>query len=112
MCRAMTGGLGKCSRLDLQTAENEGTGIVSSGTERLTKVKAPWKSGVVGLGIIVTAFVISIINASLETPNMFVSMTLQPFIFVGLGLLLYHIGVHVHAIHQNVILMADDMGDH
>ena len=32
-------------------------------------------------------------------------MTLQPFIFVGLGLLLYHVGQHVHAMNQNVILM-------
>ena len=36
-------------------------------------------------------------------------MTLQPFIFVGLGLLLYHIGQHVHAMNQNVILMVGGM---
>ena len=85
--------------------------MVSSGAERLSVVKAPWFGGTVGLGIILTAFVISIINASLDTPNTFISMTLQPFIFVGLGLLLYHIGRHVHALHQNVILMATDLGN-
>lgn len=55
------------------------------------------------------AFVISIVNASIDTPSSLISMTLQPFIFVGLGLLLYHIGQHVHAMNQNVILMVGGM---
>ena len=79
------------------------------GSDRLAAVKAPWLSGMSGLAIIVVAFVISLVNAALETPNSFISMTLQPFIFVGMGLLLYHIGLHVHAVHQNVILMASNM---
>jgi hypothetical protein len=78
---------------------------------RLARVKAPWLSGAVGLTIILVAFVGSLINASLQTPNSFISMTLQPFIFVGMGLLLYHIGIHVHAVHQNVLMMAGDMTD-
>jgi len=28
---------------------------------------------------------------------------------VGLGLLLYHVGQHVHAMNQNVILMVEGM---
>lgn len=79
------------------------------GRDRLSAVKAPWLSGVSGLAIIVVAFLMSLVNAALETPNSFISMTLQPFIFVGMGLLLYHIGLHVHAVHQNVILMASNM---
>ena len=78
--------------------------------QKLANIRAPWVTGVAGLSIIVTAFLISIVNASIETPNTFISMTLQPFIFVGLGLLLYHIGQHVHAMNQNVILMADGTG--
>ena len=81
-----------------------------SAQQRLASIEAPWVTGVAGLSIIVTGFLISIVNASIETPNTFISMTLQPFIFVGLGLLLYHIGQHVHALNQNVILMADDAG--
>ena len=77
--------------------------------QRLANIKAPWLTGVAGLSLIFTGFAISIINASLDTPNTFISITLQPFIFVGLGLLLYHIGQHVHAMNQNAILMADDM---
>ena len=57
------------------------------------------------------AFAISLINASLESPNQFISMTLQPFIFVGMGFLLYHIGIHVHAVHQNVLMMAGEMSE-
>lgn len=64
-----------------------------------------------GLTIILVAFVGSLINASLETPNSFISMTLQPLIFVGMGLLLYHIGINVHAVHQNVLMMAGDRTD-
>ena len=77
-----------------------------SAQQKLADIKAPWVTGVVGLSIIVGAFLISIVNASIDTPSMFISMTLQPFIFVGLGLLLYHIGQHVHVMNQNVILMA------
>ena len=76
----------------------------------LANIKAPWLTGVAGLSIIVTGFVISVVNASLDTPETFVSMTLQPFIFVGLGPLLYHIGQHVHTMNQNAILMANRMG--
>ena len=80
-----------------------------SAQQRLANIQAPWIAGVVGLSIIGGAFLISIVNASIDTPNKFVSMTLQPFIFVGLGLLLYHIGQHVHALNQNAIFMADGM---
>ena len=81
-----------------------------SAQQKFANIRAPWVTGVAGLSIIVTAFLISIVNASIDTPNTFISMTLQPFIFVGLGLLLYHIGQHVHAMNQNVILMADGTG--
>jgi hypothetical protein len=37
-------------------------------------------------------------------------MTVQPFMFAALGLLLYHVGPHVHALNQNAILMAGGSG--
>lgn len=74
--------------------------------EALSRVKAPWLTGAAGLAVIMAAFAVSLLNATFDEPNRFVSLTLQPFIFVGIGLLLYHIGLHVHAVHQNVILMA------
>jgi hypothetical protein len=78
--------------------------------QRLANIKAPWITGIAGLSIIVVGFLISIINASVDTPSVFISMTLQPFIFVGLGLLLYHVGQHVHAMNQNAILMVKGVG--
>ncbi len=81
--------------------------VERSGQQKLASTKAPLLTGIAGLSIIVFAFLISIVNASIDTPNTFISMTLQPFIFVGVGLLLYHIGQHVHVMNQNVILMVD-----
>jgi hypothetical protein len=78
--------------------------------QKLANITAPRFTGIAGLSIIVVGFLISIVNASIDTPSMFISMTLQPFIFVGLGLLLYHIGQHVHAMNQNAILMVGNMG--
>lgn len=80
-----------------------------AGEQRLARVRAPWLSGSIGLAVILVAFAVAVVNASLETPNTVISMTLQPFIFIGMGLLLFHIGLHVHAVHQNVILMASGM---
>ena len=82
-----------------------------SAREKLARVQAPWVSGTLGLAIIFVAFGVSLVNALLKTPNTFLSMTLQPLIFVGMGLLLYHIGLHVHAVHQNVILMVTNTDD-
>ena len=78
--------------------------------QRLANITAPRLTGIAGLSIIVVGFLISIVNASIDTPSMFISITLQPFIFVGLGLLPYHIGQHVHAMNQNAILMVGGMG--
>ncbi len=83
--------------------------VEQSAQQKLASVKAPWVAGAAGLSVIVGAFLVSVVNASIDTPNSFVSMTLQPFIFVGLGLLLFHIGQHVHAMNQNVILMVNGM---
>lgn len=88
---------------------NQEKSLEQRAQQTLANLKAPLLTGVAGLSIIVGGFVISIVNASLDTPNTFISMTLQPLIFVGLGLLLYHIGQHVHAMNQNAILMVGRM---
>jgi len=82
--------------------------VEPSAQQKLASARAPSLTGIAGLSIIVIAFLISIVNASIDTPNTFISMTLQPFIFVGVGLLLYHVGQHVHVVNQNVILMLDE----
>lgn len=81
----------------------------SSTTERvsmLKSIRAPHRLGQVGFGIVLASFVIAVANAQLPEPNKLVATSLQPLIFVGIGGLLYHIGQHVHALHENVIRMA------
>jgi hypothetical protein len=63
------------------------------------------RTGLVGYGIVVIAFLVSILNALLPEPNAFIAKILMPFIFVGIASLLYHIGQHVHAMHQNALRM-------
>ena len=74
-------------------------------SELLKSARAPHWLGLVGYGIVVFAFLVSIVNALLPEPNAFVGKILMPFIFVGVASLLYHIGQHVHAMHQNALRM-------
>ena len=74
-------------------------------SELLKSARAPHQLGLVGYGIVVFAFLVSIVNALLPEPNAFVAKILMPFIFVGIASLLYHIGQHVHAMHQNALRM-------
>jgi len=74
-------------------------------SELLKSARAPHWLGLVGYGIVLFAFVVSVVNALLPEPNAFVAKILMPFIFVGIASLLYHIGQHVHAMHQNALRM-------
>ena len=74
-------------------------------SELLKSARAPHWLGLVGVGIVVLAFLVSIANALLPEPNAFVAKIQMPFIFVGVASLLYHIGQHVHAMHQNALRM-------
>lgn len=74
-------------------------------SELLKSARAPHRLGLVGYGIVLFAFVVSVLNALLPEPNALVARILMPFIFVGVASLLYHIGQHVHAMHQNTLRM-------
>ncbi len=80
-------------------------GESSQYSEILKSARAPHRLGLVGLGIVVFAFLVSIVNALLPEPNAFVAKILVPFISVGTAFLLYHVGQHVHAMHQNALRM-------
>lgn len=73
--------------------------------ELLKSARAPHRLGLIGFGIVAIAFLASVVNALLLEPSAFIAKTLMPFIFVGLASLLYHIGQHVHAMHQNALRM-------
>ena len=74
-------------------------------SELLKSTRAPHWLGLEGVGIVVFAFLVSIVNALLPEPSAFVAKIQMPFIFVGVASLLYHIGQHVHAMHQNALRM-------
>lgn len=71
----------------------------------LKSARAPYWLGLVGYGMVVFAFLVSVVNALLPESNAFISKIQMPFIFVGIASLLYHIGQHVHAMHQNALRM-------
>ena len=73
--------------------------------ELLRSARAPHWFGLVGFGMVVFAFLVSVVNALLPEPNAFVLKVLMPFIFVGVASLRYHKGQHVHAMHQNALRM-------
>ena len=74
-------------------------------SELLKSTRAPHWLGLAGVGVVVFAFLVSIVNALSPEPNAFVARIQMPFIFVGVASLLYHIGQHVHAMHQNALRM-------
>ena len=50
--------------------------VEQSAQQKLASARVPRLTGIAGLSIIVIAFLISIVNASIDTPNTFISMTL------------------------------------
>ncbi|QFU84339.1 hypothetical protein [Natronorubrum aibiense] len=59
-----------------------------------------------GLGVIVLAFLIAVIGRlpqNLESVGSAINAILLPLIFVGMGLLLYAIGMHLHLMHLNLV---------
>ena len=77
----------------------------SSQSEILKSIEVPSRLGRVGYGIVLVAFLLAAINALLPSPIAILGAVLQPFIFVGIASLLYHIGQHVHVMHQNAVRM-------
>jgi len=60
----------------------------------------------VGLGVIVSAFAIAVVGRlpyNLDSVASAVDAILLPLIFVGMGLLLFGIGMHLHLMHLNLV---------
>ncbi|WP_440008946.1 hypothetical protein [Halomicrococcus sp. SG-WS-1] len=59
-----------------------------------------------GLGVIIGAFILSVVAvlpANLNSVAAAVNAVLLPLIFVGMGLLLFGIGMHLHLLHLNLV---------
>jgi len=69
-----------------------------------------------GLGVILAAFVLSIVGRlpyNLDSIPSAVDAILLPLIFVGMGLVLFGIGMHLHLLHLNLVkqLRMDQVSD-
>ncbi|WP_121820308.1 hypothetical protein [Halostella salina] len=59
-----------------------------------------------GLVVIVSAFLLAlggVLPAHLDSPARAIQSVLMPLTFVGLGLILYGIGMHLHLMHLNIV---------
>lgn len=59
-----------------------------------------------GLGVIVGAFLLAVVGRlpyNLDSVPSAVNAVLLPLIFVGMGLLLFGIGMHLHLMHLNLV---------
>lgn len=59
-----------------------------------------------GLGVVLFAFLLAVVGRlpyNLDSVPSAVDAVLMPTIFVGMGLLLYGIGMHLHIMHLNLV---------
>ncbi|APX97883.1 hypothetical protein [Natronorubrum daqingense] len=65
-----------------------------------------------GFSIIVLTFLVGLL--ALAVPNLIpiYDVMVMPALFVGLGLLLYGVGTHLHIMHLNMLEMREEDGSH
>jgi len=59
-----------------------------------------------GLGVILGAFaiaVVAVLPSNLDSVSSAVDAIILPLIFVGMGMLLFGIGMHLHLMHLNLV---------
>jgi len=64
----------------------------------------------VGFGIILLTFGAGLLTLLLSLGQTVYNTLMMPTLFIGLGLLLFGIGTHLHIMHLNVLDMRDDGG--
>jgi len=83
---------------------------------RLQQVGRYSRFVVAGLSVILLAFALAlfvVVPQNADSLASVVEVMLQPLIFVGMGLLLFGIGMHLHLMHLNLVrqLRMDDEQD-
>lgn len=74
--------------------------------ERINRVGQYSRFVKAGLGVIVGAFLLAVVGRlpyNLDSVPSAVNAVLLPLIFVGMGLLLFGIGMHLHLMHLNLV---------
>lgn len=67
-----------------------------------------------GSAIIVAAFLLAlgfVLPANLESPAQAIESILMPLTFLGLGFILFGIGMHLHLLHLNLVRQLQPKGD-
>ena len=85
---------------------DEGSTSTTRIEERLQQVGRYSRFVRAGLGVIVGAFLLAVITLlpnNLDSVSSAVNAILLPLIFVGMGLLLFGIGMHLHLMHLNLV---------
>lgn len=86
-------------------SDHDGTNT-SGIEERLQRVGRYSRFVRAGLGVILTAFALALVvllPRNTESLAGAVEVMLTPLIFVGMGLLLFGIGMHLHLLHLNLV---------
>lgn len=74
--------------------------------ERIQQVGRYSRAVRTGLVIILAAFLLAVgvvLPANLDSPSQAIESILMPLTFVGLGTILYGIGMHLHLMHLNLV---------
>ena len=85
---------------------NEGATDTKRIEERLQELGRYSRFVRAGLGVIIGAFLLAVITLlpnNLDSVSSAVNAILLPLIFVGMGLLLFGIGMHLHLMHLNLV---------
>ncbi len=72
---------------------------------KLKDLKTCYKILVFGLVIITIAFFLDFFNNLSKHPVMFIRMMGMPARFLGLGIILFGVGRHLHLLHLNILKM-------
>lgn len=87
-------------------ARNTGTPSRAEIEDRIREVGRFSRFVRAGLFVIVSAFLLAVevvLPANLESRAQAIEAILMPLTFVGLGLILYGIGMHLHLMHLNLV---------
>ncbi|WP_425492883.1 hypothetical protein [Natrinema amylolyticum] len=74
--------------------------------ERIQQVGRYSNAVRIGLILILAAFLLAVgvvLPANLDSPSQAIESILMPLTFVGLGTILYGIGMHLHLMHLNLV---------
>lgn len=76
--------------------------------ELLPDTKTCYRYLQVGFSVIILTFLVGLVVLTVPRLAPVYDVLVMPALFVGLGLLLYGVGTHLHIMHLNMLEMRDD----